>query len=1615
MTSLEKSSKKIDLDFTGPDLGDINVVKEQAQKAKQDPAFRQDLLKRINTEYQAPIMKPVNPLTDFSNWWQKYTTNVGEPLREAWEDQSWFKPAHVALAAIATPFNAVTSIATTTAGFEKAPTISDAFSQYAAAHNYSNLGGYLAIMAGMGLDFLADPFNIFSVGPKAEHKLAQEYLKRAPSSAYIGEAEKALQVERRAKQSRFATEKDIEAIAAPQIALDNARARLGETAERNPLFAEIADFTHGSQSHLYRDLVQQAKKTPDLEEFAQLPDDFGLPLPSDPTLRSKEFLQRMDTLAKHEVQVTRAAVEGAPVLRVFGKPVGVAGYRVPSPFTVFESLASKAAGTWEKARLPVETVASRVTPDAADRLRGWVQSSLGRTLDDAQWEKFALYDLEAFLQQTQIGMKQRYGIGQKAAAETVQQYPGLLFKPNAIRGWAYAYTKDVVGSANKDAVVQNMIDMYDLLIDAARTEPKAAWKTTAEQLQQGRNALEEILTSKGGVEEFVQRRNEKYFKTKDVVDPTTGKTVQQIVRDATGAPIPKMVPSKRLNAMGELESVSVARSVPETALFYKNRMEQTLQDLHSAFGELAQPDGMIDRMKKTSMSDPQAFADTLAESVAAQRRDIPVPKPAQAESIVSMFERLKDDHDRLTRSARSYPYDIFDAMSRRDIGAVMDQVQTMGNDIKMFADDFFVNAENNLTGVAAIGKLMNTPGGTKMLESWWKGIAPKATDFSKFERVTDTSGKLLHYVDRTRLSAAEASAARTTIAKNIQKLKDDNLIDDDTLNGFNTFLKGLDDGGLGNLLYSMANLAQTKLKTNVRARVMSAMAAPYKAALEKAEAMIRTTYADELRQIFNMYGRYQDHFTPRQMFDFAYQSGGLMDKIDRLHEKVFRTMKFSPRAFEALQTNESKKIQADMMAEDYAREFSEQHVLPAAAKIDPKFAKELSLGVESELNEAYGQIVSCRQSLKYDSPAWDKTLGNVNGMKWSEYVRARALKEVDEGYERLNKLFGVTDGSRTKADQFLKTVGHEAKYREILAKESKAGMVGLGRTEYINYKLIGNGHDYDNWLDYMKEAEDLLQGGGPLAVKTFGHGEQRRFLDVAEVMAYMDKINQERKVAGKLPLNLQPVYNISALLGERYHNHLTGVANRATLHELSALLPDHVRMFTFKPKSPNWRDVGDLIPSMKGQNTYINTRMYDYLQNFIPPLKREKEFWDSFVGFNQYLTRLSTNFSLVHLKNQIALAAIAGVEPELFGKWVKYMWDNRNMSNRIKGFSPIERMRHAVESHPMYKEAVANGLTHFRGDAAFRNTAENVMEMMNPSLKGWQRWSGYRKGQKGVLPSRGPQGPFSGLVFDVVDRGMKMALYEKYRMRGLTPRKAVELVNLHMIDYSARMLNPNVKRMGYALFPFFSWHVGNAMLHIPNILQNPRMYSMIKTAERFMNHAYSPYSGFPPDQVPAMLAHAVATPSTDRNGYQNWAMLEIPGQAHINLMSNVMKNPFNPLYVSNEVARFVLTRSRMGNLLYNTMNPYERNKLRDQDIFSYMFGDADRPGYLDETLWGLGGPKEFVKLGIESLTNPDAWNDAKYIAMNMFMRMEPMDLKGRIRHREQYKQVLYDKLGLGEE
>jgi hypothetical protein len=232
-----------------------------------------------------------------------------------------------------------------------------------------------------------------------------------------------------------------------------------------------------------------------------------------------------------------------------------------------------------------------------------------------------------------------------------------------------------------------------------------------------------------------------------------------------------------------------------------------------------------------------------------------------------------------------------------------------------------------------------------------------------------------------------------------------------------------------------------------------------------------------------------------------------------------------------------------------------------------------------------------------------------------------------------------------------------------------------------------------------------------------------------------------------------------------------------------------------------------------------------------------------------------------------------------------------------------------------------------------------------------------------------------------------------------------------MIDYSARMLNPEFKRLGFAMFPFFAWHMGNGMLHVPNMLQNPRMYTLMASIEGMANDQFSPYQGLPPSQIPRALSYAVATPFTDHDGYQRWLMPELPHEPYKRLMENWMTNPLNPFHIGAENFRFVVGRTRFANALYRATNITLRKRMEHESAWDTMLGSEARQGYAEDLMWGLAPYREGVRIMLESLEDPNAWNDSAFIAMSMLMRNESFDEKGKMKHDESWKGVIPRQLG----
>ena len=233
---------------------------------------------------------------------------------------------------------------------------------------------------------------------------------------------------------------------------------------------------------------------------------------------------------------------------------------------------------------------------------------------------------------------------------------------------------------------------------------------------------------------------------------------------------------------------------------------------------------------------------------------------------------------------------------------------------------------------------------------------------------------------------------------------------------------------------------------------------------------------------------------------------------------------------------------------------------------------------------------------------------------------------------------------------------------------------------------------------------------------------------------------------------------------------------------------------------------------------------------------------------------------------------------------------------------------------------------------------------------------------------------FSGLLFDVIDRAVKTAMGMELMDMGLSPRQAAEITNYHLIDYAARAFIPEMRRKGYALMPFFAWTAGNALLHFPNILKNPRTYALQHTMAGWWNAQYAPFYGSGAEETPDILSHALAVPQTpgedgisswfyqNRPEGQTWLFPELPGGPQLRLMRDIMQNPLNPTYVASKVLKYGTGRSYWSDLLYNAYGV--RNKLTSsQGPLDIITGTPGHPGLISQSTWGLRPYKDaFVAL-----------------------------------------------------
>ena len=964
-------------------------------------------------------------------------------------------------------------------------------------------------------------------------------------------------------------------------------------------------------------------------------------------------------------------------------------------------------------------------------------------------------------------------------------------------------------------------------------------------------------------------------------------------------------------------------------------------------------------------------------------------------ALESLLTGIFQDFTNLTEAQVPYRFGLQHRQNILNMGQELTRMREDMSQIIGATDKYFLSNRTPVTGVEILGKsLTEKPGLWQHLaENVGVEAHPRPLDAAGLPRPLSTAGTInpRQVNEATGLSLNELGYAHDRIEKEVQRLVTAGKFTAQDAANVRQFVSGLDEHSMGEFLYSMRYLATEKAHLVTRGRLDNLVSAPFRTKLEHAETLLQGVHQNSVNAILEDFARYQAKLTPELFGKWAYPT--LIKQIDNLHDAVFKAVGITPAISEILHAGEvaqskahedSLRLGIEHNGEIFEKGLQEVDNRLTSANLGPHRMSQ----VLEDANNGYGKILQSRNSL----PGVFKA---VSDPEWEDLVHAAAQKIHGEGEALLARAFGgeISDPAiQAKIQAFIAHIDPlvEKAGQDIVETERPKGMIGFTHADYLPKKAIGrDARDYNkltSGAQYIEKTDT-----GTMEGRFFKQGEHRVYADTAQSKAALDKLNLERANRGEPPLDVDWIYHTSALLAERKFQSLRTQAARETIDRLRSVLPE----FAIFNRKGNVADMGkegfhaleDLIPSMRGY--WVKDPMYRYIKDFTPAAQREETLVDTIIRANKWMARANVSFSLGHLKNMIGLAMVADVPLDKIVKNLRYALSGENkVRGELEGtYAPRRQYRNAIESHPDYQLAIQNGLTHFRGLDQLRSVSDNVIDHLRPTSLA-SVWSHIKQGE----------GMFSGFLFDVIDRSVKLAMFQHGLEKGLTPQAAASLTNYYMIDYAAKAFNPSARRIGYSMMPFFAWTAGNAMLHFPNILKNPRNYALTQTIMNWWNSQYSPYAGMPTEKIPSALQMAFAVPSLDQmawglrgtelgqNNEQTWLFPELPWGSHLRALQEAAKNPFNLQHLMATTARFAGGKSYLSDLLYDAYNVTRKKAEEGATISDVLFGTDNQPGVIAKQTWGFAPYKGLAEAGrdawselVDVMDKPEPWSADHHI------------------------------------
>jgi aryl-alcohol dehydrogenase-like predicted oxidoreductase len=1543
---------------------------------------------------------------------------LSDPVEEAWNAESWAIPK-TALAVIGMPLNIIPAGVTTSLGYEKASTLWDAAEDYANSKKWEpgtrwGLEG-LALGADLTAGAYTDPLSVLSSGGSLLWKSARTLIEEgAPQVAAMRDIEKIKDAQKYYRYGAEVSEENVRRYAAPKMIADSLKNTFDKKLQISELHPGIQS-TYGDYdlfSYFYGDKAAESIPTGSgLKSVDKLRSEFRVKPLSElekkyTTLNSEiitdesiPLAEKLEHLAGHEEFLVKKILDGAPRLRVH-LPLGVTASQIaknykegiaiaPSPSYVLGKALRGVAGTWVEQKGLLKPIKDSLAsiPGLPQDIAEYVTGAGYRSHVSSAFNPVHMnsIELEQFMLQEQTPWRLDPEKATNPKLAQRRDFEGVITKPQAL----IEYVTDELKSLPQHQRIphlRNIKSAYRGLEEVMVQNPDALFASKVEDVREARQILDDMYDN------VLEKIDDVDFQ----LDPDYEGVydITQVEGDA--------IHQFRLKRMQD-ETIDLFKTIVDKQEEYHAALDGMAKIGLGSPEEVVQ--AAVEALKSSGVYDqlPEMLFKALNNYRAMVEMTTPFNYALENRNALKDIAKYSKEISNLSFLNQEIVRDSF----VKKAGMHLDAIKVMGGMLKdkngrdlmkrMANLPAFLNAEENKN-------LMQLASGSTLPEIEPITSLQSATKWASVRPpVLNASGKVIVEGRTAQQIAAERAEMNKILSTHMANLVKRGEMDQADVTEVAQFIGNLDDENFANLVFCMQDLAQAHAVMSFESALQDRVMTPIKKGIEGAQGVINKEYDIIYRQLGNKFSALQARYKPREdplgFIKHLMAPGGVVDECNQLMETAFRKAGFGKDSIEKMQKYTENNAMVKPLSEEHGVEFSRNQVVEPAERLVPGMKGRITQRKENALNEAVGDYVQYYYTKKQYTPDELKVVSAVDldtaGPEMAACKRQLDISEakISSALQRLTEIFGDRTIAQKYADDVLENT---AKYTDTLyAEEKRMGLAGLYRKYYVPYMIKGDSADKAVLREIMEGENTVNRLAGKdkaIISRSFGPSEHRRFFDAASLQDFINQINKERELR-KLPaLKVEVESHLSAVIGNRKKIQLQALNNRLAIDTLEAVLPGQMRIiFGLSEEgvkaveaTKGFKNLGGLIPAMEGK--YISEDLYHHLDKYIPKYEQENKLLSWIRSILSKYSRFQVSISPAHLKNLGSLAYIAGTNPMGFARVIKdAIAEQHKFEDAYPGASNlVQRLGLALEDSDLYKRAIRSGVTHFRGADQFASVADNIKKSMRTASRASRIMN---------------NGLWGNLIFNVLDRAVKMTTFDQFVKMGLPERMAADWTNHYLIDYTGKNLDPTLRKWMHTFMPFVGWRVGNALLHIPNMVENPRKYALIFYMRNYLaDHVWksNPFIG---SNYPDALQFTLPTPMYDNDGNQIFYAGDLPWEPYIRLASRtVVTNPSNPWLFLTELAKFNINHTYYGELLREAYSPTAMKALKKESGFDTVFwGTPKREPVINSLLWGsLPYINTLSHALVDSIINRDVWSDWTPFVFNNIGRYVPVTGSGKI-------------------